>query len=268
MYALAHACFGAALVTVVGTTPVYGAIGGLLPDVDTLLGEVLPLSHRGLTHTPIIALVLAGLLYLITDDLDDSLALGTGYLSHLFIDTFTPAGIMWLFPWRVFMSHDVALASSVDVNMAIAGIGLLAMQWPRVTQTIDHPSLSSPVTRTGMVVAVMAVTAGATVLTGSLDPQGYDQRSIASILENEPQGEKVAITGTVEEIQDPYESGSSTYQRILVGDGSRRILVFCSATNGKSEAGEGDSVTVEGTVSKYNGEIQIETSCIDVEPAD
>lgn len=268
MYALAHACFGAALVTLVGTTPVYGAIGGILPDVDTLLGEVLPISHRGLTHTPVIALVLAGFLYLLTDDLSDSLALGTGYLSHLFIDTFTPAGIMWLFPWRVFMSHDAALASSVDVNMAIAGIGLLAMQWPRVSQQIDHQYLDSPVTRTGLVVVVMMLAAGATVVTGSLDPQGYDERSIASILENKPQGEKVAITGTVEEIRDPYESGSSTYQRILVGDGSNRILVFCSATNGKSEADEGDSVTVEGSVSEYNGDIQIETSCIDVEPAD
>lgn len=264
MYALAHACFGAALVTLVGTTPVYGAIGGILPDVDTLLGEVLPLSHRGLTHTPIIALVLAGVMYLITDDLGDSLALGTGYLSHLFIDTFTPAGIMWLFPWKVYMAHDMALASSVDVNLAIASIGLIGLQYTRIESHLTR--LDSPEVRTGILIIFMGVTAGATVVTGSLDPQGFDERPIEQILEEEPIGEKVAVTGTVDEIADPYEGGSSTYQRIYVKEQGHRILIFCSATNGEADIEEGQRVRAEGSVSEYNGDIQLETSCIDIEP--
>lgn len=264
MYAVAHAFIGAGLITIIGTTPVYGALGAILPDIDILVAEIAPISHRGLLHTPLIAVFLTAVLYLATGDRDDALALGTGYLSHLFLDTFTPSGIMWLFPWAVAFSHDAATAKAVDVNLVLAGIGVIGMQYDRLAGHYEQITEQSKPARTVIVVLVMVVAAGATSITGSLDPQGYDTRTIEQIVTDQPISEKVSIAGTVDEIRKPYEGGQTTYQKIVVSDAGYRVLVFCSTTNGEADVSTGDDVVVDGTVSKFNGDIQLETRCIDI----
>lgn len=98
---LTHGVIGYALVR--GLTdfpPLPGALGGVVPDVDLYLGPVLglPVVHRGAVHTPAALAVLVGVALLLGAPRRVPAAFGVGFLSHLVVDTFTSAGIMWLYP--------------------------------------------------------------------------------------------------------------------------------------------------------------------------
>lgn len=79
-------------------------LGSLFPDIDiatSKLGKYNPLTpfmkHRGRMHT----LLILGLIALPLSQINTSMAKGFffGYLMHLVADTFTPRGIMWLYPF-------------------------------------------------------------------------------------------------------------------------------------------------------------------------
>ncbi len=98
MIGTTHLFFAFALAYLAGFPVVYGMVGGLLPDADLLLDAGYPLTHRGLVHTPLAAVVAAAILFLVTGRRGPAAGLATGYLSHLFLDTFTYSGIRWLYP--------------------------------------------------------------------------------------------------------------------------------------------------------------------------
>lgn len=86
-------------------------LGILFPDIDNAsskLGrKVKPIAwilqhtvgHRGIFHSLILGLAISYAFFAI----NISLAIGflIGYVSHLVLDSLTPAGIMWLFPLSV-----------------------------------------------------------------------------------------------------------------------------------------------------------------------
>ena len=96
-----------------------GTLGGLLPDLDSdeseirqmtrtnrnagcigkLVSIVMP-SHRGLTHEPIVALVLIALALPFGVW---PLALAVGYASHLIADGMTKQGLPLFGRWRVYL---------------------------------------------------------------------------------------------------------------------------------------------------------------------
>lgn len=84
---------------------VFILIGSILPDIDhpeSLIGRYNILApvecHRGFTHTFLGSIVFT--LPLIFFGLKSILGLWIGYIFHLILDTFNPAGIMWFYPWK------------------------------------------------------------------------------------------------------------------------------------------------------------------------
>ncbi len=125
MIGLTHLLFGLALVYVMGFPVVYGMVGAVLPDVDILSGAWFPFAHRGALHTPVAAVTLAAVLYLGTGRRDVAAATGLGVLSHLFLDTFTYSGVMWLYPRTSTYSLELIPYDSVLANLGIAAFAVL-----------------------------------------------------------------------------------------------------------------------------------------------
>lgn len=130
MIALTHVLFALALSYVLAFPVAHAMVGAVLPDVDILFDFRPPFVHRGVVHTPVAGAVIATLLYLVADDARPALGLALGYLAHLFLDTFTPSGIMWLFPLRAELSLDLATASNLPANLGISALSvLIALAW-------------------------------------------------------------------------------------------------------------------------------------------
>jgi membrane-bound metal-dependent hydrolase YbcI (DUF457 family) len=122
MLAQTHFFFALALGYVLKLPAKVIAIAGVLPDADvifTQMGTGFPFIHRGFLHTPIIlGIILIGI-YLVTKNPAICAGFGAGFLSHLFIDTFNPTGIMWLYPLPTFFTLDLATYSNVIANYGI-----------------------------------------------------------------------------------------------------------------------------------------------------
>lgn len=127
MIGFTHLSFAFALTYLAGYPVVYGMFGGILPDVDILMDFGFPFTHRGILHTPVAVVVFATVLYLATGRKSPVLAFGTGYLSHLFLDTFTFSGVMWLYPLQTELSFSFIEYSSLAAN---SGLTLLSLSLP------------------------------------------------------------------------------------------------------------------------------------------
>ena len=80
---------------ILGTTIAAGGFGGLIPDIDLIF------SHRGLFHTPILYIIIWGLLtFQIANPYYGFLlnAIFIGIASHLILDALNPTGIPLFFP--------------------------------------------------------------------------------------------------------------------------------------------------------------------------
>ena len=95
------------------------AVGSLLPDIDhpgstiskknlatKFTSEIVSgmTKHRGFTHTVLFAAIVAALPLLIKNIIGSiavpiAIGLFVGIISHLFLDTLNPTGIMWLYPF-------------------------------------------------------------------------------------------------------------------------------------------------------------------------
>ncbi len=118
----AHFFFALALSYILKLPAKVMVVAGVLPDADTIftaMGTGFPFVHRGFFHTPIIlGIILIGI-YLATKSPSICAGFGVGFLSHLFIDTFNPTGIMWLYPLPTFFTLDLATYSNVIANYGI-----------------------------------------------------------------------------------------------------------------------------------------------------
>ncbi|AMN30926.1 hypothetical protein BFS06_11995 [Clostridium perfringens] len=118
-------------------------VGSLIPDLDhpkSYLGKKFKtlsntlnklFGHRGLTHTPIMYFIFSAILYLISVFIHGNtqiiytqfaIGLSLGYLSHLFMDSLTKAGIPLLYPLKGYYSlakfttgQDDTLVSSLFI---------------------------------------------------------------------------------------------------------------------------------------------------------
>lgn len=98
MQDVTHLLFALALAYVLDLPVVYAMVGGLFPDADLWLAAWLPITHRGIMHTPLFIGFSTAALYLASNRRAVATALGAGMLSHLYLDTLTPLGIKWLYP--------------------------------------------------------------------------------------------------------------------------------------------------------------------------
>ena len=112
------------------------AAAGVIADIDTVFygnGFGFPFVHRGILHTPIILGIMLIIIYFATRRPDICAGFGAGFLSHLFIDTLTPTGVMWLYPLSTFFTLNLATYSN-----AIANYGIIA--WSAVFILIFNPN--------------------------------------------------------------------------------------------------------------------------------
>jgi membrane-bound metal-dependent hydrolase YbcI (DUF457 family) len=100
------------------------------------MGTGFPFIHRGFLHTPLILGISLIVIYLFTKRADICAGFGAGFLSHLFLDTLNPTGIMWLYPLTTFFTLDLATYSN-----AIANYGIIA--WSVAFILIFNPRLLS-----------------------------------------------------------------------------------------------------------------------------
>lgn len=95
-------------------------LGAVLPDADT----VFPLagknsdwirkvfSHRGITHTPLFAIVLSIFLYLISGHVYTATGFLLGNFCHIFMDSFTVHGTMLLWPYPKYIHFTTVTCGS------------------------------------------------------------------------------------------------------------------------------------------------------------
>lgn len=125
-----HAAVGYAVVRgFTDADPRIGLAFGVLPDADLLFptGWGWPLVHRGLTHTPLFAAALVAGAVVARRDRSTALAVGLAIGSHLVIDSLSPAGIAWTFPFEATWSPGLAVHGPVvtAVLWSVA-VGILA----------------------------------------------------------------------------------------------------------------------------------------------
>ncbi|WP_222918910.1 metal-dependent hydrolase [Natrinema sp. SYSU A 869] len=159
-----HAAVGIALArgfTGVGprTGAWMGIVFALLPDADFLFPADWgwPFVHRGITHSPLFALVVVAGVYAVAVGTAGvrraratALAAALAISSHLLIDALSPMGIQWLFPVRTTWSPglDVHGVIATTVLWSVS-LGILALrtndldgvsEWARTDDTSQQRS--------------------------------------------------------------------------------------------------------------------------------
>lgn len=142
----AHFFFALALGYVLKLPAKTIAVAGVFPDVDvifTQMGTAFPFIHRGILHAPIILGVILIGIYLFTKRADICAGFGAGFISHLFIDTFNPTGIMWLYPLPTFFTLDLATYSNAIANWGIVAwsIAFILIFNPRIITKLNLKSI-------------------------------------------------------------------------------------------------------------------------------
>ncbi len=119
MIDLTHIIFAFFLAYILRLPLVMTMIGSVLPDLDLTFNFTFPFVHRGILHTPLALITLSILFYLITKNRDSTLSFSLGYLTHLFLDTLTPIGIMWLYPLKNYYSLNLVYSNDFLANFSI-----------------------------------------------------------------------------------------------------------------------------------------------------
>lgn len=117
-----HGVVGYALVRrFTDVDPVVGFVLAILPDVDFLLASVWGgmFVHRGVTHSPAFLLLLVSSVYAIGRDRTAALAVCLAVGSHIVIDSFSAAGVPWLFPF----------GGRVALGLSAHGLGSTLLLW-------------------------------------------------------------------------------------------------------------------------------------------
>lgn len=128
MMELTHLIFALTLAYLLDLPVVYAMIAGIFPDTDLYMDLVFPFVHRGILHTPVFILFAAVVLYLVTDRKEIAAAAGVGLFSHLFLDTITPMGIMWLYPLSAtYFSLNLVISANLLANVLVLAYCVLLM---------------------------------------------------------------------------------------------------------------------------------------------
>lgn len=131
---LTHAAIGYTLVSIAtDSAPLAGVAGAVVPDIDLLFapGWPFPFVHRGLTHTPLFAVVVVGAVVAWERYGSEptgrspfeghriGAAVTLGYGSHLVVDSLTASGVPWLYPLSTAGYGVVASIHAVEHGLVI-----------------------------------------------------------------------------------------------------------------------------------------------------
>lgn len=127
----AHVLVGYALGAVLVNRPWAGVAGAVVADLDLLVPRSLgfPLSHRSLTHAPLVAVVVVAAVVAVHRR--TGTAFGVGYASQLLIDFSTEQGIPLFYPIsETFVSVPLS-AHSPGATVLLSGASLALVAYDR-----------------------------------------------------------------------------------------------------------------------------------------
>ena len=112
-------------------------VGSILPDIDThnsLVSQLTlfggfpfcNLKHRGPTHSLLASALVSLVSFVAFKNIDISLGVGLGYLSHLFADMLTVQGIQLLYPCDFKLKFGTNLKTGHKAEDIVANIILIA----------------------------------------------------------------------------------------------------------------------------------------------
>ena len=90
----AHLLVGAAIAYLFGFSMLWGALGGMAPDLDYFTPW-----HRGPFHSFIFAAITGFFVYVLTRSEKKSLGFTAGFIAHVLADWFNYEGVMLLWPF-------------------------------------------------------------------------------------------------------------------------------------------------------------------------
>lgn len=277
MFTLVHAALGLALGYAAAMPLLFAFAGAWLPDID-IMWAANPALHRQFFHTPFMGMLLSVAVYAVFRKRDRALSFFLGWTSHLFGDTLTVFGIMWLYPLsNAYVSTGTTTSSSMAANVTMlfaSGIIVYAtrllngLKIRRANSIRGFWRAATPARKALALIAVMlaAVAVGA-------EPRGAALGdtlvlSIDGLLHNpDAYAEKpVTTSGTVSgKLEDYVARSGISYKRFRITDGSGELLVF--AATGANGLSKGDRVSVSGTfrtryeepeiyISPYSGSVR------------
>lgn len=261
MMPIVHAIFGYALSYFPGAYAFFTIAGSILPDLDTLFTQY-PEVHRTFFHTPIAGFALAIVLYYLIRNKKIAASFFMGWVSHLFLDTFTITGIMWKYP----ISKDyftTATFRSIDLipNFAIAFLSVFAIalailfsnkRMKALKKYIKAAESRSESSFIAIFFALLMLALGLFFVaqTGEF-PKIENSILISKLLEQQERydGKYVTIAGTVKEIAQNYSSRGAIFQIFVVDDGTGAIQVYKSSFVSPGQIKVGDDLIASGLFS-------------------
>lgn len=115
-----HLLVGAALSYLFGFSMLFGALGGLAPDIDYFTPW-----HRGPFHSIAVAAASAAVIYAATRSVKKSAGFGIGFAAHSVADWANYIGVMIAWPFSSeFLRLDIA---TWDDPLANAGLSLISV---------------------------------------------------------------------------------------------------------------------------------------------
>jgi len=243
-------------------TPVL--IASILPDIDILLNQEFPLSHRGIVHTPVFMFASMFVIYFMYRNSNASLGFGAGFLSHLFLDTINPTGIAWFYPISsVFISFNLAHYGNVFAN---TGIILLSGAVIVLSEHRRKFHLSKFLLLTVLIAGTIFISSLSGILADGASAvwkeEKYENYTVSELMKELPVNKYVSVSGRVSRILNDYVSKKGyEYQQFYITDGEQEIMVFCSKYKGSIEISKGDEVFVNGRFQKYYNKYEIYTEC-------
>ena len=118
-----HLLVGAALSYLLGFSMLFGAIGGMLTDLDYFTPW-----HRGPYHSLAIALVAAAIVHALTRSRKKSIGLGIGFAAHTIADWINYLGVMIFWPFSTTYYHlDLVTWDDPYANIGLSLASILTI---------------------------------------------------------------------------------------------------------------------------------------------
>ncbi|MDY6771396.1 MAG: hypothetical protein SV186_05605 [Candidatus Nanohaloarchaea archaeon] len=120
------------------------------------------------------------------------------------------------------------------------------------------------VRRLAALVVLCGCVVAAAAVVGDVEVR-YDRYTVPQVLEKRPVGRTVVVTGTVSRVKGVSNRSGYRYLEFVLGEGDRRLPVYCSLFNAPVEVAPGDRVWVEGTLKEYRKILEVSTQCFRVQ---
>lgn len=127
MISFTHLVFALAVAYVLDLRIVTAIVFAMVPDIDIMFDFIYPFVHRGISHSLLAAGVLAGLVYVYTEDKKSAESAFIGYISALGLDLLTYSGLPLLFPLSKDFSLGLTSAYSLTANFGIITLSISAI---------------------------------------------------------------------------------------------------------------------------------------------